>query len=551
MLNRHFKHCHLLPIVLSVLLFGLPSQALAAQTVSVALPTFPITIGGIAIDNDHRQYPLLTYRNITYFPLTYHDTRFLGIESQWDDATQTLSIKRTDISGGYQSATQNNSKRYTATICTTPVMVNGKTIDYSKEPYPLLVFRDVTYFPLTWVYSVDEFGWQYEFDEKTGLSIATIYPQPIKIDLDGLKSLGDDTQPYYNIRLINDYCYYQGDDGIIYRISVDGSSKAEQVFQLPIWDYGFDGTRVSGWITEKDGKAVINFHQGGATMGHDESWLIADDGTSQQIPSPPPLTHIVQGFGFSVGHAAGPTNSYTDSYNGNLFLITNDKDVQPIGDGALHYFGDLVIIEPKVFVLASQGSQDNLYAIDLATNQTRRINDNTWQPDRLLSEISFPHSAHVYCTGGKKNEDGTWTDYGLYRFAEDVAELQATDITFFAPLCADKPLYAFSWGMLFYGNGTADEQKLYTLGQTEPINPHGNLVALSANDGDVIAVFADSDGQSDGRLMVFNPYGQVIFRSADVVQNAQMSRGRLFYLTPDGQGWLFPALFFKGESIYA
>ena len=35
----------------------------------------------------------------------------------------------------------------------------------------MLVFRDITYFPLTWRFAVEEFGWAYHFEEKTGLVI--------------------------------------------------------------------------------------------------------------------------------------------------------------------------------------------------------------------------------------------------------------------------------------------------------------------------------------------------------------------------------------------
>ena len=58
--------------------------------------------------------------------------------------------------------------------CGFAITVNGKSIDNSKEEYPLLVFRDVTYFPLTWRFAVDEFGWNYTFDGKTGLNITPV-----------------------------------------------------------------------------------------------------------------------------------------------------------------------------------------------------------------------------------------------------------------------------------------------------------------------------------------------------------------------------------------
>ena len=46
------------------------------------------------------------------------------------------------------------------------IVLNG------NEEYPLLLFRDVTYFPLTWRFAVQEFGWSYYFDMTNGLVIS-------------------------------------------------------------------------------------------------------------------------------------------------------------------------------------------------------------------------------------------------------------------------------------------------------------------------------------------------------------------------------------------
>lgn len=52
----------------------------AVKNVAVTVPSFGITLNETNVDNSHRQYPLLTYKGITYFPLTYSDPRFLGVE---------------------------------------------------------------------------------------------------------------------------------------------------------------------------------------------------------------------------------------------------------------------------------------------------------------------------------------------------------------------------------------------------------------------------------------------------------------------------------------
>ena len=48
-------------------------QALAADTVQVTLPSFSVTLNGQTTGNDYSKYPLLVYKDITYFPMTYYD----------------------------------------------------------------------------------------------------------------------------------------------------------------------------------------------------------------------------------------------------------------------------------------------------------------------------------------------------------------------------------------------------------------------------------------------------------------------------------------------
>ncbi|HCF49320.1 MAG TPA: DUF5050 domain-containing protein, partial [Syntrophomonas sp.] len=122
-------------------------------------------MNGVVIDNSYSQYPLLVYKDITYFPMTYYDCRFLGLESLWNSHTGLVVVK-TDVNWDYHkySASAKNSSSYNARVASFRVTVNGKEIDNSSKKYPLLLFRNVIYFPLTWRFAVDEFGWNYSFD---------------------------------------------------------------------------------------------------------------------------------------------------------------------------------------------------------------------------------------------------------------------------------------------------------------------------------------------------------------------------------------------------
>ena len=89
-------------IVLVLIAGIIPAGAYAAPgEVRVSLPWFDVTLNGVRVDNGFRQYPLIMYRDITYFPMTYFDCRFLGIETRWD-LSSGLDIERTGITGAYR-----------------------------------------------------------------------------------------------------------------------------------------------------------------------------------------------------------------------------------------------------------------------------------------------------------------------------------------------------------------------------------------------------------------------------------------------------------------
>lgn len=64
------KRCKFLTLMFALLLL-LQSSVLAANTdttVTVTLPTFAVTLNDTKIDSAHSEYPLIVYRDITYFP---------------------------------------------------------------------------------------------------------------------------------------------------------------------------------------------------------------------------------------------------------------------------------------------------------------------------------------------------------------------------------------------------------------------------------------------------------------------------------------------------
>lgn len=191
-------------LVLSCMIFLLgfatTSNALATE-VTVTLPTFDVTMNEVDIENEYRQYPFIVYKDIVYFPMTYFDSRFLGLVTEWDNL-KGLEIYFTTEEVEYEPYKQNwkNSNKYNASIPKFNIVVNGKVINNSTENYPLLSFRNVTYFPMTWRFAVDEFGWKYSFTSEDGLIINSTRPiiyvtttdNPYPLIYDRIFEIGDD-----------------------------------------------------------------------------------------------------------------------------------------------------------------------------------------------------------------------------------------------------------------------------------------------------------------------------------------------------------------------
>jgi hypothetical protein len=156
----------------------LPAHVAWANTnsVIVTIPTFKVSVNDQSIDSRKLKYPLVEYKGITYFPLTWQWCRELGLVSGYTQkdglylANYTAESQETLDSGGQQAF----GAKYSAAIAGYPIYINGKQIDNSKEAYPLLNFRSITYFPLTYRFVVGEFGWDQSFNKSAGYKLYTV-----------------------------------------------------------------------------------------------------------------------------------------------------------------------------------------------------------------------------------------------------------------------------------------------------------------------------------------------------------------------------------------
>ncbi|TMV44676.1 DUF5050 domain-containing protein [Paenibacillus mesophilus] len=288
-------------LLLSIPLALQPSVSNAAtDRVEVSFPEFSVTVNGTVLDVRHSEYPLLVYKDITYFPMTWNNMTALGLTAQWDPM-QGMSLAKTDacipLQQDLTSTIHSNDDTQKAELAMFPVQVNGQRIDNAAEPYPLLLYRNITYFPMTWRFTHDVFGWMTSWDAEQGFGIEScgggtnvqakqtdalnvanngqlavqgdwIYMNPeikyfgtsqlVKRKTDGSEEvkLSDDNAAYLNIE--GDWLYYtipsSNDPGGIYKIKTDGTGRtqlsagpAEKLWVNNGWIYYMHDTNGGGY----------------------------------------------------------------------------------------------------------------------------------------------------------------------------------------------------------------------------------------------------------------------------------------------------------------
>ncbi|MCP1306775.1 hypothetical protein [Paenibacillus tyrfis] len=161
--------------ILLALASGAPAQA-EEPSVPLQLPSFPVQVNGLKIDNERSPYPALMYKNMVYLPAKHFEDT-LGLKVAWD-AARGLKISRRERPSGIRPTAESKdkafvSRRYEAILPGFPIEVNGKSINNAGEPYPLLLVDNVSYLPMTWRFTHNEFGWRTDWSAQEGFQLIT------------------------------------------------------------------------------------------------------------------------------------------------------------------------------------------------------------------------------------------------------------------------------------------------------------------------------------------------------------------------------------------
>ncbi|NOU98823.1 DUF5050 domain-containing protein [Paenibacillus planticolens] len=379
---------------LSLAMLAQAGQAHAnASDVRVVIPEFKVKLNGHLVENAYREYPLLVFKDITYFPMTWYDSRLLGLEASWAKQ-EGLRISQGLVASDYAAykSDHRNAASYRAEVPASAITVNGQTIDNAKEEYPLLSFRDVTYFPLTWRFAHDQFSWDYKWDPADGLSIQSHNPQMQSVGLPAYAGEND-------VALFKGYYYFvqtTETTNHVYRAPVQKPSDKEEIYAYNIKTS--EGLQKQLTFQIRGNTLWFTYHLGGGIMGHDEFVQIGDDGKAELLHQgyldfrDTPYGTLIISLGASAFEG------------GNLYLSPSGHDGtngKSIGDPDLKYAvtfnvtssgvrndtaTSLAVRGDDVFVLASRSSSDanHIYKISLKTNKTDKIVNSSVSGFRVI-----------------------------------------------------------------------------------------------------------------------------------------------------------------------
>ena len=502
------------------------------------IPSCSVTLNGKSVDNSYRQFPLLQYKDIVYFPMTYYDCRFLGVYTDWNERTSTLYINTENISGAYRKYNWEwkNGKRNEIDICKSNIVVNSKVIDNSKEEYPLITFRDVTYFPLTWRFAVDEFGWEYSYDDKNGLVITADNYICKTLDLPDLR-----TQVTPDGATDGKYYYYTGNDKKVYRTPIDNTEANELIYTTAHNHYFQGGNNNVEFSVQGDD--VYLSYRTGASMGTNYRVKINPDGTTEDSKDGSYHESFLGGSEYVYDCDGFTVRVYRGGY-GNSRVIYHKGDsenaIEILSDGIVfaeirsedfEYYGNVEILGNNIYLTGYN-----------KTNNENSVLSRYDVQNETLTPLIENVAEFVAFTGWdndtKSNSDMIvyYQDGKMYRYSSasnKTIVINENSLPLVRGVLTGSTLYLHTKNeektvvemYLGYGIGSAAGAHIFeTTLPTDSYIKGGMLITES---------YGDADGEKDIRTCVFNKPAY-FFRSSDNMQSDFfLHNGKLIYTPTD------------------
>lgn len=148
-----------------------------SQSAQGIIPQLNIDFNGVLSNNEYLKTPLLSYKNITYIPISKEISSILGLQivsgenERYGDNSKVIFIgtgNRDSKISKLEVVKKKNPSRISVEVVSGYIFINSLE-DYSeniKEKYPILMYKDTYYMPLTWHIGKELLNWN--IDSKNG-----------------------------------------------------------------------------------------------------------------------------------------------------------------------------------------------------------------------------------------------------------------------------------------------------------------------------------------------------------------------------------------------
>lgn len=493
--------------LLSALLPAGQAEAIDGKRVAVTLPEFSVRLNGMEVNNQYAQYPLLVYNNITYFPMTYYGSRYMGVETTWS-RENGIGIHQNGVRWNWHDYKRYlpNSKNDVAIINTGQIRVNNQLIDNSQEDYPILSFRDITYFPLTWRFAVDEFGWTYQYSPQDGLSIqspgaitANEITLPIKVYENGVGAFVK----------AGAYYYYEGERGVIWQASVAQPEKAKKVYQMPIRKQSSeDGSRYCRPVLQlKQGIVLLTYQQQEANGQITHYVQLSADGVAQEVYQGQGTLHCYTDLQllYERNVATGKGTLQIKRKDNETFHAITTTNIYCASDAFYRVGTEILFLGAAGTATSHTAIESKVMAVDYKTGAVRQISSEN-------ATFFTTEGEQVYYLDGKHQlyqislNGGTAKRMGNGISATQLVVLQGT-------ICY------------------ADEAsgQLRVLGSNSNPNPGGIVASMEVQEDFFVVNFSD-ESTSAYKTMILSRKGKVLFKTTERTASMIIENGKVSFV---------------------
>ena len=161
---RKWLYCLVLMLAFSSLSYA------EEQILDVSVYKQGLVLNGVNMNSSSLQHPLLFFKEIVYMPISTEMGIQAGFSTKWDEASKTLSIEKAEpMTRALPTGVYAHPDKAQVRTAGTPVNFADQALITNE--YPILVYQDVTYLPLTWDMVNTKFGWKSAHHPFMGLVI--------------------------------------------------------------------------------------------------------------------------------------------------------------------------------------------------------------------------------------------------------------------------------------------------------------------------------------------------------------------------------------------